>query len=161
MSNDFLKIKIHNEINYFEETENDFGIYTYLRNNNLDEKLVLSASVYDDSFVVITDYSSKRFHEDMQKLLFDRFGVSDFYIQANGNYFAIWKSKELSSLEFDVILGIINEIKHYTQKFSIPIFIGINIPNIVKEYDSEFDMEELIDTLMNEKQKYENKFIKK
>lgn len=161
MSNDFLKIKIHNEINYFEETENDFGIYTYLRNNNLDEKLVLSASVYDDSFVVITDYSSKRFHEDMQKLLFDRFGVSDFYIQANGNYFAIWKSKELSSLEFDVILGIINEIKQYTQKFSIPIFIGINIPNIVKEYDSEFDMEELVDTLMNEKQKYENKFIKK
>ena len=161
MSNDFLKIKIHNEINYFEETENDFGIYTYLRNNNLDEKLVLSASVYDDSFVVITDYSSKRFHEDMQKLLFDRFGVSDFYIQANGNYFAIWKSKELSSLEFDVILGIINEIKQYTQKFSIPIFIGINIPNIVKEYDSEFDMEELVDTLMNEKHKYENKFIKK
>jgi len=161
MSNDFLKIKIHNEINYFEETENDFGIYTYLRNNNLDEKLVLSASVYDDSFVVITDYSSKRFHEDMQKLLFDRFGVSDFYIQANGNYFAIWKSKELSSLEFDVILGIINEIKQYTQKFSIPIFIGINIPNIVKEYDSEFDMDELIDTIMNEKQKYENKFIKK
>ena len=161
MSNDFLKIKIHNEINYFEETENDFGIYTYLRNNNLDEKLVLSASVYDDSFVVITDYSSKRFHEDMQKLLFDRFGVSDFYIQANGNYFAIWNSKELSSLEFDVILGIINEIKQYTQKFSIPIFIGINIPNIVKEYDSEFDMEELVDTLMNEKHKYENKFIKK
>lgn len=161
MSNDFLKIKIHNEINYFEETENDFGIYTYLRNNNLDEKLVLSASVYDDSFVVITDYSSKRFHEDMQKLLFDRFGVSDFYIQANGNYFAIWKSKELSSLEFDVILGIIDEIKQYTQKFSIPIFIGINIPNIVKEYDSEFDMDELIDTIMNEKKKYENKFIKK
>ena len=161
MSNDFLKIKIHNEINYFEETENDFGIYTYLRNNNLGEKLVLSASVYDDSFVIITDYSSKRFHEDMQKLLFDRFGVSDFYIQANGNYFAIWKSKELSSLEFDVILGIINEIKQYPQKFSIPIFIGINIPNIVKEYDSDFDMEELVDTLMNEKQKYENKFIKK
>lgn len=160
MSNDFLKIKIHNEINYFEETENDFGIYTYLRNNNLDEKLVLSASVYDDSFVVITDYSSKRFHEDMQKLLFDRFGVSDFYIQANGNYFAIWKSKELSSLEFDVILGIINEIKQYTQKFSIPIFIGINIPNIVKEYDSEFDMDELIDTIMNQKKKNENILIK-
>ena len=104
----------------------DYGLYDFFDYSDHGEWRNFVATVIDDMYITTSDYANKIYHCELENIIFKKFGKYGLNIRAFEDSLAIWKDDKLSITEFEVILGLLNEVKKYTQKTKITKDIEIN-----------------------------------
>ena len=104
----------------------DYGLYDFFDYSDHGEQLNFVATVVDDMYITISDYANSIYHCELENIIYKKFGKYGLKVRSFEDSLVIWKDDKLSLIEFEVILGLLNEVKKYTQKTKITKDIEIN-----------------------------------
>lgn len=116
----------------------DYGLYDFFDYSDHSEWLNFVATVIDDVYITTSDYANRIYHCELENIIFKQFGKYGMKVRSFEDSLAILKDGELSLEEYEVILGLLNEVKKYTQKTKITKSIEIKVSDFQFFNFSEF-----------------------
>ena len=157
MSDNITRILLNGEE---KKSINNYGIYDYFRYSDNVQPSKMVSTLIDNNYIITYSKDDNCYHYDLQQIISGKFGDFDFSIIAYDNDLLIWKeeSDEFSDDEFDVIIGIIDEVEKYIYDTGIAKDINIscnhiNLGSYGNNLNSYSELKKKLEILKNEKTK--------